>query len=737
MDGYLHAYQATNLANELYNTGQNSARDALGDPTHFIEPTVADGRVYVSTQDKVVQVYGLLSGGGNGTATAAFVKSDTSTQGNWIGVYGADGYDIEADQSLNPSYATPQITGASAFTWQASTTDPRGLKKAENPSDRILATWYTQTSFTIDSGISDTNSHQVAIYCIDWGSQSRAQTIQVLDDDNNILDTRTMTSFANGTYMVWNVTGHVVFKVTYNGGANAVASAIFFGGAGSATTATAKFVKEDTSTEGNWLSAYGVDGYSIEADRTSNPSYAAPAFSGASTYTWQASTTDVRGLQKAENPSDRILATWYSQTSFTIDTKITDQNQHQVALYCIDWGSQGRAQTIQVLDSNNNVLDTETMASFTNGAYMVWNVTGHVIFKVTLTGSENAVVSGIFFGGPPSQSGATAKFVKADTTTSGNWLSAYGADGYNIEADQSLNPTYAAPVISGASAYTWEASTTDTRGLQKAENPSDRILATWYTGTSFTIDTNISDQNQHQVALYAIDWGPQGRQQTIQVVDSSNNVLDTQTMTSFVNGTYMVWNVTGHVKFVVTYTGGENAVVSGIFFGGPRSTVTPAASFVKADTTTEGNWVGVYGADGYSIEADQTLNPSYAAPTVTGASTYTWAASTTDARGLQKAENHSDRILATWYTGTSFTIDTGITDANQHQVALYCIDWGPQGRQQTIQVVDSNNNVLDTQTMTSFVNGTYMVWNVTGHVKFVVTYTGGENAVVSGIFFGQ
>lgn len=55
----LHAYDATNLANELYNSNQNSTRDALGSFVRFAPATVVNGRVYVGTKKEVV-AYGLL-----------------------------------------------------------------------------------------------------------------------------------------------------------------------------------------------------------------------------------------------------------------------------------------------------------------------------------------------------------------------------------------------------------------------------------------------------------------------------------------------------------------------------------------------------------------------------------------------------------------------------------------------------------------------------------------------------
>jgi hypothetical protein len=171
------------------------------------------------------------------------------------------------------------------------------------------------------------------------------------------------------------------------------------------------FAGIDTTTDGAWRSAYGQDGYDITQDTSGTnpglPSYAQVSLSGASNWTWGTDTGSPYALENAAGNGD-IAATWFSTTSFTINIDLTDGQTHQVALYATDWDVVAdlsgpnyvpRSERFDVINAvTGALLDSRTVSPL-DGTYMVWNLQGDVTIRVTnLTGSINAVVSGVFIG---------------------------------------------------------------------------------------------------------------------------------------------------------------------------------------------------------------------------------------------------------------------------------------------------------------------------------------------------
>ena len=316
-------------------------------------------------------------------------------------------------------------------------------------------------------------------------------------------------------------------------------------------------------------------------------------------------------------------------------------------------------------------------------------------------------------------------------------MGVYGTQGYNVVDATPSYPSYATVTASGDSTYVWSSNTTDVRGLENPNGSGGRIAAAWYSSTSFTVTIDLTDGNSHNIALYAVDWDNHGRSEQIQISNASTGaVLDTETLSSFVNGAYEVWTISGDVKITMTDLAGGNAVLNGLFFD-PTPTPTPTATFLNTDTTTQGNWMGVYGTQGYNVVNATPSYPSYATVTASGDSTYVWSSNTTDVRGLENPNGSGGRIAAAWYSSTSFTVTIDLTDGNSHNIALYAVDWDNHGRSEQIQISNASTGaVLDTETLSSFVNGAYEVWTISGDVTITITnLVSGKNAVLNGLFF--
>ncbi len=108
--GTLHAFDAANIATELWNSDQSGARDTMGNFTKFANPTVANGKVYAPTSSNQIAVYGLLPG----VAGVTTVVNGASFLGG--GVAGGELITIFGDSigASPPVAATPSASGFGA-----------------------------------------------------------------------------------------------------------------------------------------------------------------------------------------------------------------------------------------------------------------------------------------------------------------------------------------------------------------------------------------------------------------------------------------------------------------------------------------------------------------------------------------------------------------------------------------------------------------------------------------------
>jgi hypothetical protein len=171
-----------------------------------------------------------------------------------------------------------------------------------------------------------------------------------------------------------------------------------------------------------------------------------------------------------------------------------------------------------------------------------------------------------------------------------------------------------------------------------------------------------------------------------------------------------------------------------------------SAVFLRMDDHLGGTWhdangTPVYGAEGYVLShMPPDLPPlPYISPISTPPQIRIWEDPSTLTKSLLKAGATTERYAYAWFDTNSLNFVFNFADTLAHQIAVYCVDWDSQGREQTLTMFDAVNSTMlgPPQPISVYPNGVYLLWRVTGHVRMEVTHSGGgPDAVVSGIFIG-
>jgi uncharacterized protein (TIGR03437 family) len=120
LPGTLHAYDAGNLANELWSSDMSGGNDFLGTFAKFVSPTVVNGKVYVPTWSNAVVAYGLLAAGTGGqpqpaiggVANSASFAVDSVSPGELVTIFGNNvGPAIAAGIQLDSAGNLQAMTG--------------------------------------------------------------------------------------------------------------------------------------------------------------------------------------------------------------------------------------------------------------------------------------------------------------------------------------------------------------------------------------------------------------------------------------------------------------------------------------------------------------------------------------------------------------------------------------------------------------------------------------------------
>lgn len=182
---------------------------------------------------------------------------DTTTQGNWIGKYGSEGYILNGylaggngtyvpsastanDLASLPSFVTSYSysSGFQQYVWETGSSDQRDLQDPRNPSGGRNAS----TSFISNDGntqqitlnVGTPTNFQLAIYGLDWDNfNGRDATLTVNGESVEFDNTSPPSAYHNGEWAVFDVSapaGSLVidFKGNASANSNSVLSGIMF-----------------------------------------------------------------------------------------------------------------------------------------------------------------------------------------------------------------------------------------------------------------------------------------------------------------------------------------------------------------------------------------------------------------------------------------------------------------------------------------------------------------------------
>ena len=191
----------------------------------------AGGQVIV-TVDRIAGANAVLSGIFLGGAGLSYSQAP---QGDWVGTYGVDGYDLLAWNGSADLSALPQssliLDSGARYQWNSATTDVRALQSPDL-TNRRATTAYQYSELRLHLTFNSTYTGTIHIYAVDWDSPNRQESISI-NDGSGPRSAIIGTSFSGGAWVSATINvakgGQVTITVDSIAGANAVLSGVFLG----------------------------------------------------------------------------------------------------------------------------------------------------------------------------------------------------------------------------------------------------------------------------------------------------------------------------------------------------------------------------------------------------------------------------------------------------------------------------------------------------------------------------
>lgn len=175
----------------------------------------------------------------------------------------------------------------------------------------------------------------------------------------------------------------------------------------------APFIKLDKKTRGDWGGVYGKDGYALfNYHGNGKHQVAMPEFCKSINYHRDHHTNLTLATQDprapAADPSNaaaRKIGCIHTNNPracrqrFCVDIAVADNSTYDLALYFVDWNKSGMRLSAEILDLETKELigPTKYVDDSTNGAYLVYRVTGSCRVSVNHIRGDNATLNALFF----------------------------------------------------------------------------------------------------------------------------------------------------------------------------------------------------------------------------------------------------------------------------------------------------------------------------------------------------
>jgi hypothetical protein len=197
----------------------------------------------------------------------------------------------------------------------------------------------------------------------------------------------------------------------------------------------------------------------------------------------------------------------------------------------------------------------------------------HVTLNISTVGAT-AGSQTVTITNPDGQTSAAAVLTVASSQApQGNWVNAYGGDGYDLLAWNGGSDLASMPkatvVLDQGLRFQWSSSTTAVQALESPDTTS-REAACFYDASQVRVHLSFPAAYSGTLHLYAVDWDSTVRRETITVNDGSGPQTAIIS-TDFSQGAWVNVPINvaanGTVTISVASTAGANAVLSGIFLG--------------------------------------------------------------------------------------------------------------------------------------------------------------------------